>query len=231
MDESYKLGTEGGIVDLLLASYGTGSRIKAIRGDFEAATEHLDERARTGTKLSLPRLMARVDNERIRMGIGDRSEELLRSERATARCHQGRGVARVTADLDENSAIRILLTDPTPARLDLAGHRAAALVQSIAAADRPRAALEATLLHAQCLAVAGQTDQAMHVLAPAAATCARHGLTRPLIDAGPDIVALLRDHCAEHGIVTSSPPLIPGDFLTEILASPRAPRINVGGTS
>jgi serine/threonine-protein kinase PknK len=231
LDESYKLGTEGGIVDLLLASYGTGSRIKAIRGDFEAATEHLDEGARTGTKMSLPRLLARVDNERIRMGIGDRSEELLHSARAAAHCHQGRGVAKVTAELDENSAIRILLTDPTPARLDFAGHRAAALVRSITAADRPRATLEATLLHAQCLAVAGHTDQARDVLAPAAAICAQHGLTRPLIDAGPDIVALLKGHRAEHGTVTSSPPLIPGDFLTSVVTAPRAPHINVGGTS
>lgn len=69
LDESHQLGSEGGLVDFMLVTYGTGARIKALRGDREAASSRLDEGARIAHTLGLPRLAARIKNERIRLGL------------------------------------------------------------------------------------------------------------------------------------------------------------------
>ncbi|MGW4340771.1 protein kinase domain-containing protein [Rhodococcus koreensis] len=215
LEDSSKLGAEGGIVDLLLASYVTGARVKAIRGDFDTATEYLDQGSRISVKLSLPRLMAHINHERIRIGIG-RDTAALHFEHAMFDCYQGRGVAQIAAEQNEHAVIRLLLSDPTSAHLDDACDRAAALVQTIGAAQRPRAILEATLSHVNCLAVAGRAIQARRLLARAAATCARHGLLRPLIDAGPAIMPTLTALADEQrtGSSTSTLPIVSEEFLT-----------------
>lgn len=69
LDESHKLGSEGGVVDFMLAAYGTGARIKALRGDVESAEQLLREGAEIATTLSLGRLAARIENERVRAGL------------------------------------------------------------------------------------------------------------------------------------------------------------------
>ena len=57
---------------------------------------------------------------------------------------------------------------------------------------RPRAHVQATLQYALCLAVAGKTDEAQRVLAPALRTCATLGLSRLLIDEGPLMLRLAK---------------------------------------
>lgn len=220
LDESHQLGAECGLVDLLLASYGTGSRIKAIRGKFSEAKERLAEGVRTGVRLSLPRLIARLNNEGIRMGAGRISEILPAPTRIMAGCRQARNIIAVTAELDEDSEIRLLLAETNRTHFDEACNRAAGLVQAVSSADRPRAALEATLLHTQCLARGGRTNEAMEVLAPAAEACARHNLVRLLIDAGPDILPILTAARSARGMKTSSFTDISEDFLTQVLADP-----------
>lgn len=220
LDESHQLGAECGLVDLLLASYGTGSRIKAIRGKVSEAKERLAEGVRTGVRLSLPRLIARLNNEGIRMGAGRISELLPAPTRMTAGCRQARNIIAVTAELDEDSEIRMLLAETNQTHLDEACNRAAGLVQTVSSADRSRAALEATLLHAQCLARGGRTNEAIEVLAPAAEACAQHNLVRPLIDSGPDTLAILTAARSERGMTTASFANIPEDFLTQVLADP-----------
>jgi serine/threonine-protein kinase PknK len=69
LDESHQLGSEGGVVDFMLVTYGTGARIKAIRGDLEATSRRLDEGVEIAATLSLPRLTARIENERTRWGL------------------------------------------------------------------------------------------------------------------------------------------------------------------
>ncbi|HKI42202.1 MAG TPA: hypothetical protein VKA66_17925, partial [Mycobacterium sp.] len=58
---------------------------------------------------------------------------------------------------------------------------------------RPRAYLQATLQYALCLAIAGNSDEAQRVLAPALRTCAALGLRRLLIDEGPQMLLLATD--------------------------------------
>ena len=53
LDDAYELGAEGGIVDFMLASFGTGARLKLARGDKAAAdsrlAEGLDDREESAT--------------------------------------------------------------------------------------------------------------------------------------------------------------------------------------
>jgi serine/threonine-protein kinase PknK len=57
---------------------------------------------------------------------------------------------------------------------------------------RPRAHLHATIQLALCLAAAGDTDEAQHVLSPALGTCAALGLRQLLIDEGPQVLRLAK---------------------------------------
>ncbi|MBV6760241.1 serine/threonine-protein kinase [Rhodococcus opacus] len=189
LDASYRLGAEGGVVDFMLASYGTGARIKALRGDMPAAVQRLEEGADTARKLSLPRLAARIDNERIRCGLEPGTEFRTRTERSTAQ-HRPAGLGTRTTELDEDSQIRLLLTAHD---YDQACARSEAVVQALETARRPRALLEAKILLARCLAAAGRGTDAKQVLIPVAADCAEYGLPRLVADGGEPVTGLLAD--------------------------------------
>ncbi|NGP09549.1 protein kinase, partial [Rhodococcus sp. 14C212] len=69
LDEAYLLGSEGGAVEFKAARYAVGARIKALRGDRAAAAQRLDAGARAAHTLTLPRLRARIEDERVRLGL------------------------------------------------------------------------------------------------------------------------------------------------------------------
>ncbi|QSE81429.1 serine/threonine-protein kinase [Rhodococcus koreensis] len=213
LDASYRLGAEGGVVDFMLASYGTGARIKALRGDMPAAAQRLDEGADTARKLSLPRLAARIDNERIRCGWEPGTEFHSRTERSTPG-NQPTVIGRRTTEIDEDSQIRLLLTAHAYAQ---ACTRVEAVVRTLETARRPRALLEARMLHAQCLAAAGRVMDAKQVLIPVTADCAEYGLPRLVADGGELVTALLTGIADDqrHGRWRPEWPSIPESFLTQ----------------
>ncbi|RZL78921.1 MAG: hypothetical protein EOP32_20705 [Rhodococcus sp. (in: high G+C Gram-positive bacteria)] len=184
LDESYELGSEGGVVDFMLATYGTGARIKALRGDRPAAEQRLREGAEIAANLSLPRLAARIENERIRAGlITERhTGELPRPTDAVSD-----GIAAITAELDADSTIRLLLADPEDEHAHQAVTLATELLTRAQQSGRPRAELRARLLLICALHAAGRTNDAVGELVPAIVTCAEHDLIRPLLDGGPGI--------------------------------------------
>ncbi|MFF0454068.1 protein kinase [Nocardia africana] len=183
LDVALEFGFEGGTVDFLTGVYGTGARIKALRGDRADAQRLLADGAEVATAHALPRLSARIELERIRLGIG----EFVPGEPSGARGAED-GVATAIRELTEEAAVRWLLrVDPERALL-----RARALRQSIDAAARPRAALCATLSTAHCLETVGRPEEAEAVLAPALRRCVEVGLVRPLLDEGPALLAVVR---------------------------------------
>jgi serine/threonine-protein kinase PknK len=95
------------------------------------------------------------------------------------------------AEIEEDSAVRLLLTSPSDEERDAACARAGALLEGIDATRRPLAALRATLLLVRCLATLHRDEEARTTLAPAAARCTELGLTRLPTDAGPEIQRLL----------------------------------------
>ncbi|ABG99937.1 probable serine-threonine protein kinase/ transcriptional regulator (plasmid) [Rhodococcus jostii RHA1] len=207
LDRSHTLGAEGGTVDFLLATYGTGARLKRLLGQNDAAKARLDEGARLAQQLRLPRLAARVTNERVRTGIGHAAPGAPVIDRESRQLPaRNNGIAVVTFELEEDSAIRAALT-ARDQDLEPVYERAHALVESIERRVRPRAFLNAALLQVEVSATMGQQDAALTELLPLAEQCARLGLIRPVLDAGPAVNRLarhLRTHLHERADAAAS---------------------------
>src|SRR5262249_12521566 len=67
LDDAYELGAEGGIVDFMLAAFGTGTRLKAGRGDTAAARSRVAEGLQIARTFELPRFEARLLYEHVRL--------------------------------------------------------------------------------------------------------------------------------------------------------------------
>ena len=183
LDESYQLGSEGGGVDYLAPRYVIGARIKAVHGDRSSAVERLADGAKAAEQLRLPRLAAAITNERIRLGV-EIAPEVAARLRATRTIPYDDGIATITAELDENSGIRLLSAGDSANDREQACRRAAELLAGIDAERRPLAALTAQLLLVETLMATGRTDDANAMLPRVAARCNERGLSRLLIDAG-----------------------------------------------
>ena len=183
LDESYQLGPEGGGVDYLAARYVIGARLRAIHGDRDSAEERLSAGMRVAEQLGLQRLAAAVNNERIRLGIEIEPAiaDRLRAERTIP---HGDGIAAMTAELDEDSGIRLLCASDSDADQEQACRRARDLLAGTDGERRPLAALSAQLLLAEALTATGRLAQAATVSSDAAARCAAVGLSRLPVDAG-----------------------------------------------
>ncbi|MCQ4121056.1 serine/threonine-protein kinase [Rhodococcus tibetensis] len=221
LDRSHTLGAEGGTVDFMLATYGTGARLKYLLGHEDAAKSRLDEGARLAGQLRLPRLAARIANERVRAGIGHAASGTPILELDSRQLpDRNNGIAVITFELEEDSAIRAALATHDQ---DLAPvyERAHALVASIDRRVRPRAFLNAALLQVEVLAAMGQEEAALTKLLPLAEQCARLGLVRPVLDAGPAVNRLarrLRTHLHERADATASTVL--DEYLTDLEKQP-----------
>ncbi|HVQ49288.1 MAG TPA: protein kinase [Mycobacterium sp.] len=183
LDESYQLGSEGGGVDCLVARYVVGARIKAAQGDHASAVDRLDAGMKTADKLRMPRLAAAINNERIRLGIDIPSAvvERLRSPRDIP---SDNGIATMTAELDEDSGIRILLASDSNDDREQAYRRAGELLAGIDSDRRPLAGLNARLLRIETLVATGRTEEARPEQADVESQLAGIGLSRLLVDAG-----------------------------------------------
>ena len=184
LDESYHLGAEGGGVEFMIARYVTGARIKAVRGDRDAAAARLDSAAHVAATIGLPRLRAHVDCERIRLDLpgGQTGPDAHNDALPDG------GLGEITAQLRDETEIRGLLADQP----GIACERAQAWAQRLQHQGRPRALLQANRLLVAALSAAGRTDEAKQTLATIAAQCAERGMIRYL-DGGPQVVALLTE--------------------------------------
>ncbi|MFQ6394447.1 protein kinase domain-containing protein [Nocardia sp. KC 131] len=216
LDEGYKLGPEAGVVDFKLARYVVGARIKALLGDRAAAIRRLNEGARVARSMSLPRLRAEVENERLRLGLPPNPETgpLPVIEYGDRRAPID-AIDEFTVLYEEFTAIRLLLTEASPKRTELACAWAQQWVDRLEAVDRPRELLEARRLLVACLAAADRTAAAKQLLATVTAQCAELGSVRYLLDGGPYVLAILaalrEDQIAGHW--RPGWPDIPADFL------------------
>jgi serine/threonine-protein kinase PknK len=223
LDESYKLGAEDGIVDFMIARYVIGARIKAVRGDRDAAAARLDDGARVADTLALPRLRAHVDNERMRIDLPV-AQWPGRVEHEEALPDGGLG--EIIAQLHDETEILGLLADQP----GLACERAEAWVQRLEPQGRPRALLQANRLLVASLSAAGRTDEAKQTFARIAAQCAELGMVRYLLDGGPRVVELsaeLRDDL-HSGRLEPTWPTIPRDFLDNIVSEAQSVNFGAG---
>jgi ATP/maltotriose-dependent transcriptional regulator MalT len=178
LEMSYGLGPDGGGVDYLAARYVASAKVKAAQGDLSAAAERLDAGMKTAENLELPRLAAAINNERIRLGVAPSVAARLRSVRAIPRDD---GIATIIAELDEESAVRLLLASGSADEQDQAWRRATQLLAGMDPRRRPLAALRAELLLAESCS---RTGRSADPTIPAVARCREIGLPCLLVDAG-----------------------------------------------
>jgi serine/threonine-protein kinase PknK len=181
LDESYQLGPEGGGVDYLTARYVGAARVRAAHGDLGAAADRLDAGMNAAEKLQLPRLAAAVTNERVRLGI-DIAPAVAARLRAARTIPRDDGIVMMTAELDEESAVRLLAASDSANDREHACRRAKALLAGIDAAQRPLAGLRAQLLLTGTLTATGKLADAE--VEAVERRCVELGLSRLLVDAG-----------------------------------------------
>jgi serine/threonine-protein kinase/serine/threonine-protein kinase PknK len=195
LDDAYELGAEGGIVDFMLAAFGTGARLKYARGEADSAHDRISEGLDIAKLLQLPRLEARMLYERVRLAAvsGEPIGESVARRIASLSSQKLDGISDVAAELIEDAQIRLLLLGGTPPAFAGACQRAQRRLERVDRRKRPRAHLYATLQSVLCLGTAGDTDQAILVLSSALRTCAALGLSQLLIDEGPEMLRLAKD--------------------------------------
>ncbi|MGW4371682.1 protein kinase domain-containing protein [Nocardia takedensis] len=189
LDESHQLVARIGPVDFLIATFVIGARVKAVRGDLYTAAARLDEGAHIAADHGLDRLGAHIRAEQLRLGLHSDGTD---TPDPGHHSHRLRGAPALTAEAREIAAVRTALSRPLPGSDDKAVRRARALHVRTLEQGRPRAELDTALLLAECLAASGWVGEATGLLLPAAARCAELGWTRPLLDAGPGVLAILR---------------------------------------
>nr|WP_221332982.1 serine/threonine-protein kinase [Nocardia transvalensis] len=220
LDEGFKLGPEAGVVDFKLARYVVGARIKALVGDRAAAIRRLNEGARIARAMSLPRLAAEVENERLRLGLPPHPEfgplPVVEYERRRTPVD---AIDEFTVLYEEFTAIRLLLTREEPEQTALACRWAREWVDRLETLGRPRELLKARRMLIACLAAAGHTGEAKALLAKVCAQCAEFGSVRYVLDGGPRVVDTLAALRADQRAGRWDPewPEVPEEFLTELV--------------
>ncbi|MFX0579612.1 protein kinase domain-containing protein [Nocardia nepalensis] len=206
-------GVAAGAMEFLIATYGTGARLTAMRGDLDAARRRLDEGQTVAEHIALPRLTARIVNERVRLGLPITDEDRQTLEHLPAYQRQPNHPLAVTAELTHESAIRLLLAQQSPAAAERAVAAAEQMVAEIRTQPRPRALLQAQLLYGGCLSIAGRTDQAIACLTPALSRCAELDLIQLAVDSAPAITPIVKTLLA----TPEAPNQPPHPFLQQIL--------------
>jgi serine/threonine-protein kinase PknK len=228
LDESHQLVTRVGTVDFLISTFVIGARVKAVLGDMYTATARLDEGDRIAADNRLTRLAAHIRAERLRLGLVTDTAARRAIDSAgyesdiSGTIHQTyrmKGTAALAAEAEEIAAIRALLAQRQLRSDDRAVRRARALHLRTAEQGRARAELDTALLLAECLAASGWVGEATGLLLPAALTCSELGWTRPLLDAGPSVLSIIRVLRTEirSGSVQSGDTTLPALFLDELL--------------
>ncbi|WP_063009517.1 hypothetical protein [Nocardia nova] len=99
----------------------------------------------------------------------------------------------MTAELAQDSLIRLLLAERSPATIGEACDRSEILVREIGRQARPVALVQAQLLAACCQWAAGHHEKAKSLAAPVIARCIAQGVPRLVDDAGPGIHDIVGD--------------------------------------
>jgi serine/threonine-protein kinase PknK len=220
LDEGYKLGPEGGSVDFKIARYVINARIKALQGDRYAAARRLNEATRIAQSLSLNRLRALAEHERIRLGLPPHPEfGAMPVTSYDARRAPVDAMDEIAVQFEEASAIRTLVAHGDPDERDLACRWAREWVDRLVPLNRPQALLRARRLLGACLAADGRTDEAKATVAGVAAQCAQLQMLRYLVDGGPHLIATLAELRADQRAGQWDPqwPEVPADFLDQAL--------------
>lgn len=221
LDESFKLGAEEGIVEMMIARFIVGARLAVLRGDRAAAADLLDDGAEVAQRLSTPRLRAGIENERVRLRLPTRRVvgppvEFEQRQRPVE------GLAEITAQLQEEAAIRALIAGSgVGEQNNVACDWAQEWVDRLEGRGRDRAFLRAQRTLVECLSAAGRTAEAKQLLGAVLARCAALGMVRFPSDGGERLVSLIAEVRNDLQMGRSDPvkPQPPMSFLDQVLGA------------
>lgn len=190
LEDSLALEPHEGIVDMIRARYVTAARLAASRGELDVAGHHLDDMAAVAERIDSPRLRATVDYEQVVLGVPGR--RMARPRVAyESRDGSSQGMSLVVAQLEEETAIRLLLNGSAPDP-DRAVRWAREWVERLEGSGRSRALLQAQRTLVLCLHVAGRREQAREMMRLVLATCGATGMLRFPVD-GDALLPVIRD--------------------------------------
>ncbi|MEE3853072.1 protein kinase [Gordonia sp. LSe1-13] len=200
LDESFKLGAEEGVIDMIKARFIIGARLAVNDGDRDGAAALLDEAADIAYRLDAPRLRAFVEAEQVLQRLPARRPVVARVDYAT-RTFPTFGGDAIVAQLDAATAIRLLLVEAddladtdnerAAANRDIACRWIQEWVDHLSGTGRERAKLRAERLLAACLFAAGRIDDAARVARDLIRRCDRAGMVRYPADGGAEFSALV----------------------------------------
>ncbi|MCK9930693.1 LuxR C-terminal-related transcriptional regulator [Frankia sp. Mgl5] len=221
LEECHELGAESGVADFMIATYSTLARIKVLRGDVEDVWSFLDEGNEAASQLALPRLSAAVDHERLRLhlALGDirsaqnvlarQSEDIARGDdgiaMATRRYQLAMRARIMSAQGDYEGALRLL----------------SEILHESSSVGWRYAETTARVELAVVLSLGGDSDAAIRTAVPALVAGARSGLVRTMIDAGPELLKIIREFrgASQCRRWPADLPAIPSDYLSKLLAT------------
>lgn len=220
LEECHELGAESGVADFMIATYGTLSRIRVLRGDVEGAASLLDEGVRTARRLALQRLSAALDYELVRLYLA--TDDIARAEDTLARQDWttpgvGDGVAMSTRHyrLGAEELILVARND-----FDAARARLTQMLDESASVGWRYAETAYTIELARVLYLHGEVDDATGTAIRALEAGPRSGLVRTFLDAGPPMVKLIANlrEASRTGRWATDQPRVSADYLSKLLS-------------
>jgi LuxR family maltose regulon positive regulatory protein/serine/threonine-protein kinase PknK len=224
LEECHELGAESGVAEFMIASYTILGRIRALRGDLEEAWSLLEEGRQVGRQLALPRLVAAVDHERVRL-------HLSLGQVGSAECVLAAQPKEIPPGRDGISMSIRHSQLAMRAQISAAhGDHDAALgllsqIRSESAAVGWRyAEAAAGILIAVAHSQRGDNDAAVRAAVPVLVTGAATGLFRTITDAGPGLAKVLTSIRAagRGGRWPEDLDPVPADYLSQLLATVHA---------
>ena len=221
LEQCHELGAESGVADFMIPTYTILARVRALRGDTEEAWSLLDEGRQVARHVALPRLLAAVEHERVRLHLSlgqvGAAESVLAAapqdipsgndgiETAIRHYHLAMRARINAAHGRHEAALREL------ARMQ---HEAASVGWRYAEAA---AAIELAVVHS----LRGDDETAVRTAVPVLATAARTGLLRTITDTGPELVKLINTVRAagRGGRWPADLNPVPADYLSGLLAA------------
>jgi ATP/maltotriose-dependent transcriptional regulator MalT len=220
LEESREVGAESGVVDFMLAIFGTLARVRAVQGDHTSAFALLSDGLEVAERLTLPRLKARMIADKVSLLI-----ETGQTRRALA-------TAQALPDGSScHARIATLVEWTRTATLGQAlaadGNHVAAiglletLVERTVKAGHPLWEIRARLHLASAQETGRFLDRAEATLAPALRRAASAGLYRTVLDGGPAVhSALRRMATGTRGTGVARP--VPSEYLARLIGDDRS---------
>lgn len=224
LEACHELGAESGVVDFMIPTYVTLARIKALRGDIDAAWSLLEEGSDAATELRLPRLQAAVQQERVRIHLALGETAQANDVVSYVEVDMPHGDGGIEAAIRQRLLALRARVMAASERHELALELAAEGLLASQSPPQPYAEAMARLELAAVQFVSGQRDRAMETAVPALVAASRAGLVRSVVDVGPWLLRLVSDlrDAQRRQRWPEGMPDVPADYLARLLSTAHA---------